>query len=218
MKTFVVHYARLAYRKAFLVSQFARLGLDDVTYIEQYDRDTLSESDIAMFHPKLSRANMAVTLSHLQCIKDMLASGVDHALILEDDAVLHPDFNARLDKYMNELPDDWDVMFIGNGCGLHIPRAIIEANPGQTVFPKGHDTTVGAGCTRCTDSYVLRRRCAERILDYVSSLQSKVEMPVDWWYNDVLRDIGAKVYWSEPTIVEQATQNGMWPTSVQVYQ
>ena len=38
--------------------------------------------------------------------------------------------------------------------------------------------------------------------------------PVDWWLNDVARDLSLKVYWAEPTIVTQGSQIGLFSRSI----
>lgn len=69
---------------------------------------------------KLPNSHYAITLSHFSAYKT-ISDFHDYGLILEDDAILDKDFKTKLYKYISQLPNDYDMLFIGDGCGLHIP-------------------------------------------------------------------------------------------------
>jgi glycosyl transferase family 25 len=71
----------------------------------------------------------------------------------------------------------------------------------------------GNGAGRCTDSYVVNKKCAKKLCEYIQNLSYKIQLPVDWWLNVAARDNTFNVYWSEPTIVTQGTQNGLFTSS-----
>ena len=147
----------------------------------------------------------------------MMLHDYDNVLVFEDDVVLSDDFMKNLVKYMTQLPADYDMLFIGNGCNLHIPKYMQV--PNQYIYEKCLHETVwgGNGAARCTDSYVIHKRCAKKICDYIANLKTKIDSPnggVDWWLNDVARDLSLKVYWAEPTIVTQGSQIGLFSRSI----
>ena len=51
--------------------------------------------------------------SHRRAIEDAINDGVNSVLILEDDALLCPDFSARAIRFANDLPLDWDFAWLG---------------------------------------------------------------------------------------------------------
>ena len=71
----------------------------------------------------------------------------------------------------------------------------------------------GNGATRCTDSYIVSKKCAIKLCDYIGKITQKIKTPSDFWLNDACRYINAKVYWAEPTIVTQGTGNGLFVSS-----
>ena len=105
------------------------------------------------------------------------------------------------------------ALIIGNN--LHIP--VNQLIPNQYIYEKClHETSWGGnGATRCCDSYIIHQRCAKKICDYVTGLTTKIDLPLDWWLNEVARDLALKVYWAEPTIVTQGSQNGRFTRSIQ---
>jgi hypothetical protein len=100
------------------------------------------------------------------------------------------------------------MLFIGNGCNLHIDSN--EIVPNKFIYKKNLNSS---SITRCTDSYVVNKKCASKLCEYINTLQYKINIPVDFWLNVAAKDTGLNVYWAEPTIVTQGTQNGLFQTS-----
>jgi glycosyl transferase family 25 len=211
MRVFVIHYAKLLDRKRHILEQFAKHNITDFEFVE-IDRDELDREDTSMFEPGYNPAQIAISLSHFYAYKQ-IAEKYGDGLILEDDAMLAESFVYRLESYMTYLPANYDALFIGNGCNLHIrPQDIV---PGKYVYEKSHEPTSwgGQGATRCADSYVVSHACANRLRAHIDGLTQKINLPIDWLLNIMLRDTDGLVYWAEPTIVTQGTQNGMFATS-----
>jgi GR25 family glycosyltransferase involved in LPS biosynthesis len=54
---------------------------------------------------------IAIALSHKKVAQMILDSGVDYALVLEDDAIPIKDgFHEKLQRTLAEIPDDWDII------------------------------------------------------------------------------------------------------------
>ena len=68
------------------------------------------------------------------------------------------------------------------------------------------------GASRCSDSYIISKKCANKLCKYIKK-SNKINLPIDWWLNLASRDNNFKVYWVEPTIVTQRTQNGLFKIS-----
>ena len=52
-------------------------------------------------------------LSHMQVWRAVLRAGYERVLVLEDDAVLVPDFKDRLSRALTDVPPDFDVLICG---------------------------------------------------------------------------------------------------------
>jgi hypothetical protein len=114
---------------------------------------------------------------------------------------------------MSQLPENYDMMFIGNGCNLHIQNDKLVQ--GKFVYEKSLEPARGQGngATRCTDSYVISKKCAIALCNYIDTLSYKIALPIDWWLNRACRDNKFKVFWAEPTIVSQGTKIGLFKSS-----
>ena len=211
MKIFIIHYKKLVQRKENMIRQFVRNNITNYEFIE-IDRDELKDDDLQIFQENYNKAQIAITLSHMYAYKE-ISEKYENALILEDDAIFSDNCIDTLHMYMKELPNDYDMLFIGNGCNLHIEPHIIQLS--KYTYLKGLYPTSwgGDGISRCTDSYVVSKKCATKLCNYINTLKNKINIPIDWWINVAARDTLLKGYWAEPTIVSQGTQNGMYSSS-----
>ena len=220
MKIFVLHYSKLTHRKRFIIDQFARHSITNYEFIERFDKDAITDDECPEFSKKYvstRRAELSLHLKHIHVYREMMLHDYEDVLVFEDDVVLSDDFMNKLKAYMTQLPKDYDMLFIGDGCNLHIPKYMQV--PNKNIYEKClHETKWGGnGAARCTDSYVIHKRCAKKICDYIVNLKTKIDSPnggVDWWLNDVARELSLKVYWAEPTIVSQGSQIGLFSRSI----
>ena len=211
MRIFVTHYKKLIDRKLFILAQFKKHNITDYEFIE-IERDDLSNPNISMFHKNYKNCLMSMLLKHFYVYKE-ISDKYDNGLILEDDVILINNFTEILHKYMDQLPKNYDMLFIGDGCNLHIEKN--KLIPNQNIYEKCLYPTRwgGNGASRCGDSYIISKKCANKLCEYINNLNYKIELPGDWWLNVAARDNNFKVYWAEPTIVTQGSQNGLFKTS-----
>jgi len=211
MKIFVVHYSKLIDRKKHILKQFQKYNITDYEFIE-IDRDELHNQNISMFQENYSNSQIAILLSHFYAYKQ-ISDKYENGLIFEDDVILSDNFINILDNYITQLPEDYDMLFIGDGCNFHIEKHNLI--PNKNIYEKCLYPTSwgGNGATRCTDSYIVSNKCAKKLCYYIDNLLYKINLPVDWWLNTASRDNNFKVYWAEPTIVSQGTQNGLYKSS-----
>lgn len=211
MKVFVIHYSKLIDRKKHILEQFQKHNITDYEFIE-IDRDELYNQNIDMFQKDYCNSQIAIALSHFYAYKQ-ISDKYNNALIFEDDVILNDNFIEIFNEYMVKLPEDYDMLFIGDGCNLHIEQHKLIHK--QYIYEKCLHPTGwgGGGAGRCSDSYVVNKKCANKLCEYINSLTYKINLPVDWWINVAARDNNFKVYWAEPTIVTQGTQVGLFQTS-----
>ena len=216
MKIFVLHYSKLMERKASILKQFESQGIKDYEFIEAYDKNTLTPQEIDMFAPGYSPSKISLILKHFHVIRSIQES-YGQALVLEDDVILADNFLKTLRSYMAQAPSTYDMIFLGNGQGFHIPKD--QQTAGQYLYKRGVDPTPwgGNGITRCTDSIVISKQCAIKICKYIDLMKSinyKLhDCNIDWFYNRAGRDIRLQVFWAEPTIVSQGSELGLCTTS-----
>jgi GR25 family glycosyltransferase involved in LPS biosynthesis len=87
---------------------------------------------------------IACDLSHLRLMHDMVASGRDIQVVLEDDVQLLGDFKQRLNATLAALPADWDVLWLNHGAPIQRKRSNLRGwvGPGLRMFTD-NSATVG---------------------------------------------------------------------------
>ena len=202
MKIFVLHYSKLVDRKKHILEQFKKQNITDYEFIEKYDKDEITNDESNIFETSYKKTTMSLHLKHNYVYK-LIAENYENALIFEDDVILSDNFTYILNKYIAQLPKNYDMLFIGDGCNMHIEKSELILN--KNIYEK---------ClSRCTDSYIISKKCANKLCEYINNLNHKIKLPIDWWLNVAIRDNKFKVYWSEPTIVTQGSQNGLFKQS-----
>ena len=225
MKIFIIYYKKLIERKQFILQQFKVNNITNFEFVE-IDRDQLGSQNIDFFDSNYSNSQIAITLSHFYSYKQIANEKIDNAdnedtydsaLILEDDVILSENFMDKLNIYMSQLPTNFDMLFIGDGCNLHIEKH--KLIPNKNIYEKCLYPTSwgGDGASRCTDSYIVSNKCAKQICKYINNLKVKINLPIDWWINVASRENNFNVYWAEPTICTQGTQTGLFTSSHTYY-
>lgn len=143
----------------------------------------------------LGLGSISPCIKHIN-VYDLIASGDDeYALLLEDDIVLHDNFRD-IGKYMEDAPSDWDMIFLGSGCGLS-PEFI---TPDKVFYKKESPST------KCTDSFLIKKEAATKLRDRMVPFS----LPIDFELNYHLHMLGFNVYWVDPPIVSQGSELGMF--------
>jgi len=213
IKIFVLHYSKLVERKKNILEQFSKHNITNFEFVEKYDKNEIDDNNINKFIINYDKATMSLFLKFIYSIREIV-NKYNFALILEDDVILSENFSDFLFKYIEELPNDYDLLFIGDGANFHIEKDIIK--PDKFIYKKCLNSTQwgGDGCTRCCDSFLINKKCAIKILDYFYRIEDKTKSPFDLWLNEVARYFNLIVYWAEPTIVSQGSENGIFKSSL----
>ena len=112
-----IYVINLFYREDRLDAMKTRLADNNITNYEVIDAYV---GEILSLMPTrhnfaYNESGMGCLMSHLRCIKDALYNKYDRILILEDDVLLHKDFNNQFEIITNQLGDtDWDLLYLGH--------------------------------------------------------------------------------------------------------
>ena len=150
-------------------------------------------------------------LSHVQVVREARDAGVSSVLIFEDDAVFDAHLKEKFPIWIEELPSDWDMLFLGAlhkdeplKVSEHISR-ITKANSTfayairNTVFDAFIDLNSRAEHVLDMNSYVLQQRfncyCFMPNLAWVESEYSDVQNRLEnhWYLEESLVLFGSHV-------------------------
>lgn len=219
LKIWIVHYTPLKERKEFLEKELQERKLN-YEFIELYDKECLPDFYLNKFNldshhfKNLGTVSLFIKYMHtLSLVKD---SEFEYNLVFEDDVIVAKNFTSDLKKIIQQLPNNFDMVFLGNGCNLHIPDHLIKQD--KLVYKKSRKCTTwgGMGATRCMDSVLISKKCCINALDLFNTHgnnNNKLSIPLDWWFNEIIRIKKFDVYWAEPTIVKQGSETGKYAHS-----
>ncbi len=203
---FVVNVKKFVERRKFMQEQLARTGIE-AEFVLDWDSDELTPEIVAEYFTgdAVSPAQMSCALKHVTVLQRIAERGGKHNLVLEDDAILAPEFVQGLNHAIQESADfpGPKVIFIGSGGNFYTPKSMRE--PGRHLYAmhKG----------RFTDSYMIDAETAKLRLDWIH--RHRMDGPIDNQFDKMDKELGIKLLWLEDPVVEQGSKTGMFDTSIE---
>ena len=196
-KIYICHYKKLTDRKIIILDQLQKLGLDNYMFVEQFDKDSWNTEEITKEFPKIlhpanriNNAERSLALKHAWIVTDMYKQGYSSVLVLEDDAVLVDDFVEKYNSYMNQMPIDWDIGWVGSCFGLKEPE-ISNINV--------YKTNRGS---RCTHAYCISKSFSIKIIDEIKNIDKEADL----YYNYIIERFNLNNYWFQPPLALQSLE------------
>lgn len=109
--------------------------------------------------------------SHIEVIKDALKKNYRIISILEDDVILCNDFEYRLNYFLNTVPEDWEVLYMGSNL-LNAPKTIFINKYVQKI-------------TKSFGRFAMIINNKNGIFEKIVNLSDKSPNPIDFYYNEL---------------------------------
>lgn len=134
-QTYLINLDRATDRLQLMVKEFEKCQIDfeRISAVDAKKLDSNSYQIKNKYDRELVPGEIGCYLSHVKTLSHFLSSDNDFAIIIEDDAILAPDFKNIVEKALikyNTLPKkhQWDVLKLFNGKRRHIKIADIDQN------------------------------------------------------------------------------------------
>lgn len=214
IKTYVLHCKRLCDRKNFMNLQLNNLQFTNVEFYEDFDAADLSIKDIQTYYQVnhevekskyvkwfpynatrvLTLPEISLTIKLYQVCKKIAEGNDEIALIFEDDSIIDNDFVSKFWEYYNETPD-FDVVFIASCC---------ELRGTEKIYRKDHPASRGCGTI-----LIKKKACADIVKTFLP-----FNLCSDWELNYHMSLHDHKVFWWEPPMVNQGSENGLFKSTL----
>lgn len=230
-KVFIIHYKKLIERREYIETV---LNWNNVFFIDDYDRDTVSNELINKFYDfdneklwtdrvinlykdnipfrNLKMSEICNSLSHIKVLDLIIESKVGLSLILEDDVLFKNEFFRDFDINLENTPKDFDLVFMGSSFTKEILDNVgCESNRPpislikENVYEKNRNPK-----TRTVDAYLITYESALKI----RSIIDKISLPYDFDLAYFIKELDLKVYWWEPGLVYQGSMTGQYKSSI----
>jgi glycosyl transferase family 25 len=186
------------------LDELARFGIP-FEFVFEHDAAELDDATIAQHFaaggPPMKR-QASLTLKNLQAWRVADARGARRIMVFEDDAVLHPEFHARLAAAMraaDALAPGWHI-FLGGADAKVADDFFLHPGP---LVPLASTTAEGYVC----DLETCRRRVAW-------CAANKINLPADQLIAHIDRAEGIAQYWPPEPLVEQGSVTGLFDSAL----
>lgn len=181
------------HRKKLMNEQIINGGIDpnDVTWIEGYNKGDLSQEliNIVSTNNGLKPGEISCALKHYLALRKIVENKDNLAVIMEDDIIFKDNVPNCINKYLEQLPDDWGILFESDY--LKYTEGTVYQD--KLVYKKNNEN----GGSRCANFYLIKYDTAVKL--YNSFLP--FNKAVDHYYNDLFINYNINSYWSEPSNV-----------------
>lgn len=202
---YISHYEKLTDRKVYfdkvISTNLLFKGAQVVASNDEIDKQVLLNNsyvdDRTVWHG-LKNSEICIAEQMFKIYRLVAKSNNNLCLILEDDFVLTENFNHYLNEFLNNLPNDFDCIFMSSCCDLK---------------PK-HNNVVNKyfyeeETSRCTTAYLIKKETCEKILSIAN-----YTAPIDWHLNFIKEKLGLKYYWTDPIIVLQGSEKDIYKSNL----
>jgi GR25 family glycosyltransferase involved in LPS biosynthesis len=117
-KIFIINLDDKSSRYLFLKKQLDELGI----VYERFQAIGGNSIDLGKFK-SLKNGELGCLLSHISVLKIAEKNKLKSILILEDDAEFCENFHTKFEKYIKQVPEDWDMIYLGANH-IEIPKLI----------------------------------------------------------------------------------------------
>lgn len=158
---------------------------------------------------KLEQAWLEVQRMHLTALELGTKSKAKWILVFEDDAVMKPDSLLRIERIINTQPPKNRWINLNSGADLIASR--FDRVNSYGLFK------VKPPSTRCAVAYLISHDAAKKIVADAQLNGLPNWLPIDFYYQVLLRKYKIKSYWTEPSVIDQGSENGKYKSGFDVY-
>lgn len=199
-------------RDEFMKKEFNKVNIpqDEVIWIKSHNKTELTKEFIEKnsTNPphgfkKMKLGQFSCTYKHYLALKHIVENDIDIGIIMEDNIEfrneLSKDFPKTLSKYLEQIPDDWDILFESDTLNY---KKIGEEHvfPNKYIYKKKNEITKYChGGTNAANCYIIPLKTAK--IFYKEYLP--IPIIVDFYMNNLIRNHNLNVYWTYPPVVHR---------------
>lgn len=229
---FISHYRKLTERKDYLNNALKKEGFTNINWYDEIDRDHISPEDMKLYlynsdkwnklcavwegpsEPReLTLAEIANAITHIKIYTTIYTENIKIALILEDDCILTGNFGNNLNKYISQLPDNFDTCFLGDAFGWTVDNyrtGFVGKNNKNIIKPDINVYPMGCGHT--SDAYIISCGGVKKILTALTKYIPFTQ-PIDWTLGTIIMIERINNYWGYPNLIRQGSEDMTYKSS-----
>jgi GR25 family glycosyltransferase involved in LPS biosynthesis len=192
---FCINLKRANERREAMVQEWTIKRGIDLIFFTAFDRRNLDRNNLPnsllLNNSKLSDGEICCSISHLSLLNSIISSGIQQAIILEDDAMPlfqnKNEFFERINQYkLDQNQADMILMHNRLHHNLHVQPPILSID--QLIIQEHHHILK----YRCTCTQSIFYKNTEAMKQYSAGL-SRLDCPADWATNHFLQNSKTKL-------------------------
>lgn len=120
----------------------------------------------------LTKGGIGCALSHRKCYQYIVDNKINRCLVLEDDCYLDDDFNKKLRDLENNIPADFDILFLGH----HVAYTDYDY---KNVFYFTPNKIYGLF------GYIITYKGASKLLEHVFPITKQIDTEIPYHFNKI---------------------------------
>lgn len=135
---------------------------------------------------------IACAFSHMKIFDLMIKKNIEVALILEDDTRPCDNFKKKLNEYVKNVPDDWNMINISGALKMKEPKGAKGIHITKNIYKPNKVLCTGLA------GYLIKKECAKMLLEFLIPLRKEIDLQIRELYDNKL-----KIYIIYPGLIEQ---------------
>lgn len=155
---------------------------------DNFDDDYIKKNTSPFYYNYGPKISIAIAMTHIKTWRKFLLSEKELCLIFEDDVVLVKDFDKELENALQNVPNDFDILYLGCfGCNsdlncLTIPFSFIYNLKNTEII---NDYIIKPKVAFATHGYVISKKGAEKLVRYIEkNIDNHIDIMIFKLFNE----------------------------------
>ena len=199
-------------RDDFMRKEFDKVNIpqDEVIWIKSHNKTELTKEFIEhnSTNPpyrfkKIKLGQLSCTYKHYLALKHIVENNIDIGIIMEDNIEFRTeicnDFPKKINKYLENIPDDWDILFESDTIDYKKINELPVTN-NNIIYKKNREITPYChGATNAANCYIIPNKTAKLFFENYLP----IPIVVDFYMNILIRKFSLETYWCYPPVVHR---------------
>lgn len=119
---YVINLKERTDRKNHILNELSKINCEKFNLFEGINGNEIINNT------KLSNGMFGLVKTYLKIYEDWKMSPKENILIIEDDCIFVDGFNEKLLKYIENVPDDWEMLYFGANHNYHMGSKTTKIN------------------------------------------------------------------------------------------
>jgi glycosyl transferase family 25 len=202
MKKYVINLKRRSDRLQNFKNNFGDFA-NDIQVIYGFDgknilNESKEEQELIKKCFNITLGEIGCFISHIRIYKDIINNNYDYGMIFEDDAIPSSNFENKLNIVLNDMPKDYDFLYIGGRFQPDFKMLNELMNIISSNVVTHYGDHYGPIHDRTTHAYIISNKMAKIFLQIFYT--DGIHRPFDHWLLEMLKKEKVFIYNSYPLL------------------